>query len=137
MWLVSVSVMLAVVQCASSAGGSPRLPTRRTPPRFWASATPTTVARASAVASARAVRIGRWRLRLMGSSRGRICGGGGGLSRARGWLELEILVRRGVGKALDPVDAGLLDARPDAPEEGQLVDRHVHHPVVHDLLDLV
>src|ERR1700730_1399340 len=32
MWLVSVSVMLAVVQCGSSAGGSPRLPTRITPP---------------------------------------------------------------------------------------------------------
>src|SRR2546429_10018035 len=45
MWLVSVSVMLAVVQCASSAGGSPRLPTRRTPPRLgvWATATPLTI----------------------------------------------------------------------------------------------
>src|SRR5438552_11839088 len=32
MWLVNVSVMLAVVQWASSAGGSPRLPTRITPP---------------------------------------------------------------------------------------------------------
>src|SRR6266849_1778054 len=32
MWLVNVSVMLAVVQWASSAGGSPRLPTRTTPP---------------------------------------------------------------------------------------------------------
>src|SRR2546429_79819 len=32
MWLVNVSVMLAVVQWASSAGGSPRLPTRVTPP---------------------------------------------------------------------------------------------------------
>src|SRR6266850_6989348 len=32
MWLVSVSVMLAVVQWASSAGGSPRLPTLTTPP---------------------------------------------------------------------------------------------------------
>src|SRR4029434_4926764 len=38
MWLVSISVMLAVVQWASSAGGSPRLPTRRMPPFFWASA---------------------------------------------------------------------------------------------------
>src|SRR5262245_1203455 len=38
MWLVSISVMLAVVQWASSAGGSPRLPMRRMPPFFWASA---------------------------------------------------------------------------------------------------
>src|SRR5262245_44480787 len=38
MWLVSISVMLAVVQWASSDGGSPRLPTRRMPPFFWASA---------------------------------------------------------------------------------------------------
>src|SRR2546426_9547335 len=38
MWFVSVSVMLAVVQCASSAGGSPRLPTFRMPPFFCASA---------------------------------------------------------------------------------------------------
>src|SRR5262245_9144248 len=30
------SVMVAVVQCASSVGGSPRLPTFRTPPFFWA-----------------------------------------------------------------------------------------------------
>src|SRR6267143_3965694 len=38
MWLVSVSVMLAVVQCASRAGGSPRLPTLSTPPRRGVSA---------------------------------------------------------------------------------------------------
>src|SRR5438093_2838144 len=37
MWLVSISVMLAVVQCASRAGGSPRLPTFRMPPFFCAS----------------------------------------------------------------------------------------------------
>src|SRR6266511_4357817 len=30
--------MVAVVQCASRVGGSPRLPTLRTPPRFGASA---------------------------------------------------------------------------------------------------
>src|SRR5207249_11745020 len=29
------------------------------------------------------------------------------------------------------------DPRPDAPEERQLVDGYVQHPVVHDLLDLV
>src|SRR5712692_101364 len=57
MWLVSVSVMLAVVQWASSAGGSPRLPTRRTPPRFGASAAPAATAIASTVASDRTVRI--------------------------------------------------------------------------------
>src|SRR5215467_10391484 len=38
MWLVSVSVMLAVFQCGSSEGGSPRLPTRMTPPFRGASA---------------------------------------------------------------------------------------------------
>ena len=32
MWFVRVSVMLAVVQWASSVGGSPRLPTRMVPP---------------------------------------------------------------------------------------------------------
>src|SRR5437667_10843241 len=32
MWLVNASGMLALVQWASSAGGSPRLPTRITPP---------------------------------------------------------------------------------------------------------
>ena len=35
------------------------------------------------------------------------------------------------------VDARFVDARAHAPEEGELVDRHVQHPVVHDLLDLV
>src|SRR5689334_13255303 len=38
MWLVRVSVMVAVVQCASSDGGSPRLPTLSMPPFFCASA---------------------------------------------------------------------------------------------------
>src|SRR5712691_11079079 len=57
MWLVSVSVMLAVVQWASSAGGSPRLPTRRTPPRLGASAAPAATAIAITVASDRTVRI--------------------------------------------------------------------------------
>jgi hypothetical protein len=38
MWFVRVSVMLAVVQCASSVGGSPRFPTRIVPPFFWAAA---------------------------------------------------------------------------------------------------
>src|SRR2546422_4971785 len=38
MWLASTSVMVAVVQCASRVGGSPRLPTLRTPPFFWATA---------------------------------------------------------------------------------------------------
>src|SRR5580765_3146962 len=52
-------------------------------------------------------------------------------------LERHVLVRGRVREALDVVDAGLPDARADAPEEGELVDGHVHHPVVHDLLDLV
>src|SRR5436309_12804490 len=57
MWLVSVSVMLAVVQWASSAGGSPRLPTRRTPPRFGASAAPAEITIANTTAIDRTVRI--------------------------------------------------------------------------------
>src|SRR6266446_5248212 len=51
--------------------------------------------------------------------------------------QLQVLVGRGVREAPDMVHAGLLDARADAPEEGQLVDGHVQHAVVHDLLDLV
>src|SRR6266850_106251 len=52
MWLVSISVMLAVVQWASSAGGSPRLPTRRIPPFFWASAVNVVPATSASDASA-------------------------------------------------------------------------------------
>src|SRR5882724_1022785 len=52
MWLVSISVMLAVVQWASSAGGSPRLPTRRIPPFFWASAVSVVPATSASDASA-------------------------------------------------------------------------------------
>src|SRR5207245_10160869 len=40
-------------------------------------------------------------------------------------------------EAADQVDARLLHARADAPDERQLVDRDVRHPVVEDLLDLV
>src|SRR5438034_10141825 len=52
MWLVSISVMLAVVQWASSAGGSPRLPTRKIPPFFWASAVSVVPATSASDASA-------------------------------------------------------------------------------------
>src|SRR5262245_60049532 len=52
-------------------------------------------------------------------------------------LEREVLVGRGVREALDVIDARLLDSRPDAPQKRQLVDRHVHRPLVHDLLDLM
>src|SRR6266581_4826708 len=52
MWLVSISVMLAVVQWASSDGGSPRLPTRRIPPFFWASAVSVVPATSASDASA-------------------------------------------------------------------------------------
>src|SRR5438067_13559906 len=54
-----------------------------------------------------------------------------------GGFEPQILVRPRIREALDPVDARLLDARPHAPEERELVDGHVHHAVVHDRLDLV
>src|SRR5262249_14350967 len=42
MWFVRVSVMLAVVQWASSVGGSPRFPTRIVPPFFCADPLPAT-----------------------------------------------------------------------------------------------
>src|SRR5262249_35050867 len=56
---------------------------------------------------------------------------------ASGPLEPEVLERAGVREALDQVDAGLLHARADPPDERQLVDRHVNHLVAEDLLDLV
>src|SRR5260370_29849321 len=46
------------------------------------------------------------------------------------------LTRRGA-VAFPAATTGLPDPRSDAPEKGQFVDPHVHHPVVHDLLDLV
>src|SRR5207253_4816706 len=49
-------------------------------------------------------------------------------------LYLQILERRGVGKARDGVGAAELHARPDAPDEGQVVDRHVQHVLGHDRL---
>src|SRR6266581_4316241 len=52
-------------------------------------------------------------------------------------LDSQILVGRGVGEPLDVIRACLLDPRTHAPEERELEDRHVEHPVVHDLLDLV
>src|SRR5437899_2826656 len=69
MCCASTSVIVAVVQCASSVGGSPRLPTLRTPPFFWAAASGTEAVRQSA--STVSVRIAhavfRW---LMGHLRG-------------------------------------------------------------------
>src|SRR5258708_4868168 len=52
-------------------------------------------------------------------------------------LELQILVRCRVREALDVVHTRFLHPRADAPEEGQLVDGHVHRAVLHDLLDLM
>src|SRR5262249_35732326 len=52
-------------------------------------------------------------------------------------FEPEILVGRRVGVAPDQVDPRLLDPRTDAPDERELVDRHVGHAIVEDLLDLV
>src|SRR4030095_12165502 len=57
--------------------------------------------------------------------------------RASTRLQLEILQGRGVRVAADQVDAGLFHARPDAPDERQLVDRDVRDAIVEDLLDLV
>src|SRR5213594_4021483 len=52
-------------------------------------------------------------------------------------LQFHVLQRPRVREAADQVDARLLHARADAPDERQLVDRDVGHPVVEDLLDLV
>src|SRR3990172_1286747 len=54
--------MLAVVQCASSDGGSPRIPTRITPPFFWASASeaPPATTSVTAAMAASSVRTGTW-----------------------------------------------------------------------------
>src|SRR5215470_10960658 len=59
---------------------------------------------------------------------------------ARRWSrtpEPEILVGRRVGVAPDQVDPGLLDPGTDAPDERVLVDWHLGHAIVEDLLDLV
>src|SRR5262245_39529703 len=52
-------------------------------------------------------------------------------------LDLHVLQRPRVGEAPDQVDARLLDARADAPDERQLVDRNVGHALVQDALDLM
>src|SRR5256712_4412269 len=52
-------------------------------------------------------------------------------------LQFHVLQWPRVREAADQVDARLLHARADAPDERQLVDRDVGHPVVEDLLDLV
>src|SRR6266545_4032723 len=52
-------------------------------------------------------------------------------------LQFHVLQRPRVREAADQIDARLLHARADAPDERQLVDRDVGHPIVEDLLDLV
>src|SRR6266571_166194 len=89
MWLVSVSVMLAVVQCASSEGGSPRLPTRSTPPFRGATAakaapaatsrTATTATNVFRTGTERAMRVPPWRV---SGQVGRLCSGAGALVNA-------------------------------------------------------
>src|SRR5439155_2059434 len=59
-------------------------------------------------------------------------------AEAESWLlQLHVLQRARVREAADQVDARLLHARADTPDERQLVERDVRHPVVEDLLDLV
>src|SRR5262249_3441123 len=62
---------------------------------------------------------------------------GTGHALSSGTLELHVFQRSGVREASGQVDAGLLHARADAPDERVLVDRHVRDPVVENLLDLV
>src|SRR5438067_6551547 len=52
-------------------------------------------------------------------------------------LQSQILHRRRVRVAPDQVHTRLLDARSHAPDERQLVDRDLRHPIVEDLLDLM
>src|SRR4051794_16234400 len=52
-------------------------------------------------------------------------------------LQPHVLQWARVREAPDQVDPRLGHAGTDAPDEGQLVERHVRHPVVQDLLDLV
>src|SRR4249920_3793877 len=52
-------------------------------------------------------------------------------------LELQVLIRRGVGLVLDEAEARLLHPGADAVEERQLPDGREHDAVVRDLLDLV
>src|SRR5215813_13593587 len=54
-----------------------------------------------------------------------------------GTLHLHVFERAGIREASDQIDPGLLDARADAPDERQLVDRDLGHAVVQDRLDLV
>src|SRR5262249_5103663 len=52
-------------------------------------------------------------------------------------LDPQIFERSRVGEAPNQVDPRLLGAWADAPDEGQLVDRDVRHPIVNEALDLV
>src|SRR5207249_9457294 len=61
----------------------------------------------------------------------------GELSTTGAACQPQILVGRGVREAFDRIDARLLDPRADAPQKRELEDGHVHHAIVHDLLDLV
>src|SRR5919201_5624230 len=52
-------------------------------------------------------------------------------------LQAHVLQRPGVREAPDEIDPGLGHAGAHAPDEGQLVDRHVRDAIVQDLLDLM
>src|SRR5881628_2236768 len=100
MCCASTSVMVAVVQCASSVGGSPRLPTLRTPPFFWATASDalpaTSAVDTSADSTARTISLDGMRYlpvvsepNLSHAQRpavGQL--GGAGLSRRQPWCEV-------------------------------------------------
>src|SRR5712691_877151 len=79
MWLARVSTRLAVVQWASSDGGSPRLATRSTPPFFWACAfqpvpaTPNANATIATVNRSEALCVMRHLLEVLGGSCVRSC----------------------------------------------------------------
>src|SRR5262245_10366398 len=52
-------------------------------------------------------------------------------------FELKVLERRRVGEAGNHIRPAHLDARPDSPDEGEIVDRHVQHVLGHGLLHLM
>src|SRR6266508_1178194 len=79
-WVIT-STKLAVVQCESSVGGSPRTAARMTPPFFWAEASaPRTATRASASRRQAKERTGRLFIANLLSSPG--AGPGAGPERA-------------------------------------------------------
>src|SRR5919108_4761153 len=52
-------------------------------------------------------------------------------------LQAHVLQRSGIREAANQIDAGLFDARSDAPDERELIERNVRDALVQNVLDLV